>query len=171
MGIDDIEPYVVCPFTVIVDTREQKPWHFLGFNADANQENRPLIVPTERNALKTGDYSIKGMEDLITIERKSHSDAWSTFIRERDRFERELERMSKMEFAAIIIECDENSLLCRRPIESRANPKTIYRSLIAWEQRFGVHVRFCETVGWAERTCFRYLERFWKDKESRKSHG
>ena len=159
----NLESPVVCPFTVVIDTREQRPWDFRTFVADSKQKNRPLIIRTERNALKTGDYSIKGMEDRVTIERKSHSDAWGTFTRERDRFERELERMAEMEFAAIVIECDEESLLCNRPAESRANPKTIYRSLIAWEQRYGVHVRFCPTVSWAERTCFRYLERFWKD--------
>lgn len=48
--------------TIIQDTREQRPWNFRfhGFNQ---------IVET----LKTGDYSIYGLEHIVRIERKRSS--------------------------------------------------------------------------------------------------
>jgi len=55
---------------IIVDTREQSPYSFA------------TITPppeTIRATLKTGDYSLAGYENKITIERKSLIDAFGTF--------------------------------------------------------------------------------------------
>ena len=67
---------VVC----IVDTREQLP-----LNLD------PLR--TEPATLPTGDYSLKGLEHHVCIERKSLDDLLGCVGRDRERFERELHRM------------------------------------------------------------------------------
>jgi len=45
---------------IIVDTREQNPLSF--------------TLPTERGTLETGDYSLKGLERFISIERKAPND-------------------------------------------------------------------------------------------------
>ena len=48
---------------VLVDTREQQPFPLL--------KNHPNWIGAEKRvALKTGDYSIEGMEQLLTLERK-----------------------------------------------------------------------------------------------------
>ena len=77
------------PFTIAIDTREQRPYEFPG---------------AERMTLPTGDYSIVGLEDQVAIERKSKTDAYSSLGQARARFRRELERLAKFDYAAIVVE-------------------------------------------------------------------
>jgi ERCC4-type nuclease len=65
------QPMAVCPFTVVVDSREQLPYEFLGMVGPAGEA---LVVPTKVKGLASGDYSIEGMGDRIAIERKSLDD-------------------------------------------------------------------------------------------------
>lgn len=153
----------ICDFTVIQDSREQMPWDFTGFKCDAPHQNKNLIVPVEIAGLKTGDYSLKGFEDRICIERKSLGDLYSTLGQDRDRFEREFERMAQMQYAALIIEADWPTICSSPPERSKLHPKSVFRTLIAWSQRYGVHVHPTPSVGFAERLCFRILERFYLD--------
>lgn len=57
-------PPITCPYTVLIDTREQTPWLFTGLHADASRGSRPLVVPVQRQCLGNGlgDYSILGHE-------------------------------------------------------------------------------------------------------------
>jgi len=144
---------------IIRDTREQFPYLF----RDVTPRPRIVISP-----LKTGDYSVKGFENLITIERKSLLDAYGTFGKRRGQFERELERMSQFQFAAVVIEADWETIIRKPPFRSKLNPKTIYASVIAWQQRYGVHFWACPNRAFAEKTTYRILERFWKDKNEGK---
>ena len=48
--------------SIIIDSREQLPWSF------------PEEFTVKKDSLPTGDYSLDGMTDLITIERKSLQD-------------------------------------------------------------------------------------------------
>lgn len=75
--------------TILVDTREQKPYTFPGY-------------PVERTALPTADYTIKGFETEILVERKSVSDFLGCIFS--DRFQRELERMADCRIAQLVIE-------------------------------------------------------------------
>lgn len=163
---------VLCPFSVVIDTREQAPWSFTGFKADSNKKYRPLVVNTETRTLPTGDYSIYGMEADICIERKSPSDAFSTFTADRERFERELERMAAMRWSAVVIECGWDQILAgpqrmeRSEKHSEVIGKTVYRSILAWSQRYPmVHWFPMPTRLAAERTAFRLLERWWIDRK------
>lgn len=101
-------------FTVVIDTREQAAFSFTGHRATAKKKHRPLVVQTVIATLKTGDYSLVGFEDRITIERKSLADAYATFSHERERFERELLRMAKYENAHVVVEADWPMVLSRR---------------------------------------------------------
>ena len=78
---------VVC----IIDTREQLP-----LNLD------PLR--TEPGTLPTGDYSLKGLEHHVCIERKSLDDLLGCVGRERERFERELHRMLAYPVRVLLVE-------------------------------------------------------------------
>lgn len=66
-------------YTIIVDTREQYAYEF-GYHT------------TSREKLDTGDYSIKGLEDIVTIERKQSVSEIANNITT-PRFTNELERM------------------------------------------------------------------------------
>jgi len=139
---------------IIVDTREQSPYSFA------------TITPppeTIRATLKTGDYSLAGYENKITIERKSLIDTFGTFGRGRRRFEKELERMKSYDFAAVVIEADWVTILRCPPTRSKLNPRTVYASILTWAIRYGVHFFLCPNRAFAEKTTYRLLERFWKD--------
>jgi ERCC4-type nuclease len=143
---------------IIIDTREQLPYRFWKC-----VKPHPKI---EFAALKTGDYSLKGFEDKIVVERKTIADAYNSFVRGRTRFEKELERMQALEYAAVVIEGDWLDILRSPPIRSKVRPKSIYASIIAWEQRYGVSFWPCPNRAFARKTTYRILERYWRDTES-----
>lgn len=158
---------VVSPFIVVIDSREQSPFSFTGLAADANRDHRRLVVRTKVMGLKTGDYSIRGLEDHISIERKSLGDAYGTFGGGRERFVRELERLQAMDFAAVVIEADWPAIISAEREDPRIgrsfSPKMFYRSVISWQQKFPkVHWWPCRTRAFAERTTYRMLETFWR---------
>lgn len=64
--------------TVLVDTREQNPFNFSRFDG--------WFADVERKALKLGDYSIAGLEELSVVERKDLSDLVHSFTAERPDF-------------------------------------------------------------------------------------
>ena len=78
---------VVC----IVDSREQTPLDL-----------SPL--KTVPGCLPTGDYSILGLEHLVCIERKSLDDLLGCVGRDRERFERELQRMLAYPVRVLLVE-------------------------------------------------------------------
>src|SRR3954463_8477101 len=86
-------PRDLTPESVIalIDTREKKPFDL-----------SPLRM--EAASLATGDYSVKGLEDYIAVERKSLADLVLCVGRERDRFERACQRMMAYPVKAIVIE-------------------------------------------------------------------
>lgn len=53
--------------------------------------------------MKTGDYTLVGMEEFFTIERKANTGEFSGNITQK-RFERELARMDKMDQAYLVLE-------------------------------------------------------------------
>ncbi len=161
--------YVIAPYTIAVDNREQMPFQFVGYKTDARQGYKPLIIPTQAASLKTGDYSLVGFEDRISCERKSMQDAFSTFCQGRERFERELERLNAMEFAGVVIESSWPTILHKPPEHTKFSPKSFFRSVIAWNIRYPrVHFWCCETRSFAERVTLRWLERWWADDQQRK---
>lgn len=139
-------------FTIVVDTREQLPYSFGG--------KAPVVF----SALSAGDYSIQGLEHKIAIERKSKSDAFGTIGKGRDRFVAELERLSALDFAGVVIEASLGGLL-RPPKFSKMHPSSVVNSLIAWAIRYRVHIFFADNRMLAEALTFRVLEKYWKGKE------
>lgn len=81
-------------YEVIRDTREQSGWVF----AETND-----CVGTVVDTLKTGDYSLRGIEHLFTIERKGKCQEFAQNITQ-DRFERELERMDSFAHPFLFLE-------------------------------------------------------------------
>src|SRR5689334_6880567 len=77
--------------TVIVDTREQTPWDMSPYKI----ENR---------ALPTSDYSLKGMEHELCIERKSMGDLLSCVSTNRERFDKTIQRMLSYKNRLVVVE-------------------------------------------------------------------
>lgn len=155
---------VAFPAAVLIDTREQRPYAFAGLTADAHQGGGPLVVETRPATLPSGDYSLDGFADRVAVERKSKADLFGTLGRGRERFERELARLAGMEFAAVVVEAEWSEVFDDPPARSGLAPKCVYRSVLAWQQRFPlVHWLFVPGRDFAEVTTFRVLQRFHTD--------
>ena len=83
-------------FTIVYDTRENMPLNF---------RRSKYVKNIKRKKLNTGDYSIEGMEHLISIERKSPTDLFNTLGKGIKRFKKEIERAVNLEYFAILVEC------------------------------------------------------------------
>jgi DNA excision repair protein ERCC-4 len=74
---------------IVVDSREQRPlW----------------TKDIEIKALNVGDYSLKGHEDKIAVERKSLQDLFGTLGSGHKRFKKELERAEGYDYFAIVVD-------------------------------------------------------------------
>lgn len=86
--------------TIILDTREKKDSFYFFSYPD---------VQTKTKGLKTGDFSIEGYEDKITIDRKRDCNELQMCLGQHwARFYRELQRMSSF---------DEGYIVCAFPYE------------------------------------------------------
>ena len=143
-------------FTVVIDSREQRPFAIPG-----------AVVAK----LDSGDYSVAGLEDQIAIERKSPSDLFGTVGHGRDRFERELIRLSALRYSAIVIEGDLGQLFAAPPRHTKMRPAAVFASLCAWSVRYGVHVWFASSRAHACAVTLHLLEKFWKEAQKRALSG
>lgn len=141
-------------FTIVVDTREQHPYTF------ADMVSRKL---------DHGDYSVSGMERMVSIERKSMQDLHGSFTHGRARFQKECLALSQYAFAALIIEGSYLELLS--PVKmSKAKPESIAASVLSWSIKYGLHVYFAENRAGGEDLVFRLLNqavRLWNKGELR----
>lgn len=139
--------------TIIIDTREQQPYPF-------DAARCAMVTRT----LKTGDYSVDGLEDLVSIERKNRDDFVRSVTGERDRFFRCatrlsairklrcviplpdrtatrhrffacLERMRSMPFARLVVECTIDDIQAGR-YTSKAHPSSILGTAIAIDSAY-----------------------------------
>lgn len=150
------------PFAVVVDAREKAPYTFLGLRADSRSRYRPLWVQVVTAYLPTGDYSIQGLEHLVAVERKSLEDLYSTLGQNRERFEREHERLAALDFGAVVIEAEWSRIRRRPPERSLLHPKTITRTALSWSIRYRVPWFTVEDRRAGELTTFRLLETYWR---------
>ena len=166
--IQNPEDIVVIPFTIIVDTREQHPFQFQNIRGDASDGNAMLAIPTRRLGLNAGDYSIAGFEDQISIERKSYEDLWSTLIHDRERFERELQRLAAYKFSAVVVEAGWGRV-CQPPPGSKAKTKSLTRGIMSFMLRYPT-TQWCmfPEARLAEVFTFQLLRKFWDHRQEEK---
>ncbi|HEV2469695.1 MAG TPA: ERCC4 domain-containing protein [Candidatus Sulfotelmatobacter sp.] len=106
----------------IVDTREQNPLSFRRF--------RGWFQKIEYRALKLGDYSVKGMEDALAVERKDLADLIQSFTTNRAVFVARLRRMSELPHSLLVVTSSLTEIKSEYPYRA-ANPNRITQSLIA----------------------------------------
>lgn len=131
--------------TIKIDTREQEPYSF--------------TLPAETGTLSTGDYSIRGLEDLVSIERKTIDDLIGCLTRDRERFERELHKGKALDYFALVIEASLDDLV-QGKYKSMMNPKSAIQSLIAFSIRYCLPVWFAGNRRQAQRLTESLLEKF-----------
>lgn len=127
---------------VLVDTREQEPF--------ALHANHPNWIGGERRvALKTGDYTVEGMEDLLALERKNLADLVACTVTYRRRFLAACARLARFRWKAILIEAtleDIKGGFERFDIPSEVHPNAACGTLDAIEARFGIPVIYASTA-------------------------
>jgi len=117
---------------IITDTREQAPYEFTDYD-----------VAVVRATLPCGDYSIPGAEHIVSIERKMLDDLISCLMgKNRDRFERELNRLRPYQVAAVVVEAGWQDI-SRGRYTSNMKPQSALQSVIAMQVRHNVPFMFC----------------------------
>lgn len=155
---------VISDFQVIVDTREQAPFHFTGIKTD---EGLDLIIPLVHRGLASGDYSIEGLETLISVERKSLRDFYGSISSGRDRFEREIARLnSGMAVAHVVIEASWDEIFHPESF-TKVPAKVATRTMQSWSTRYPkVHWWPMPSRRHAEVWTYRLLEMFWRQHQN-----
>lgn len=130
-------------FTVVQDVQEKKPWK--------------LIWPVEVQHLKTGDYSIKGYENVIAIEKKSGlvellNDLAAGY---RPTFERFLKRLSQVPVKCMVIDEPLSEWRVHKALKivkkksrgkSQLIPRTIYYWLGDMMMTYNIPVLFLDPI-------------------------
>lgn len=113
--------------TIIIDTREQKPYAF------------SELIPVQRHALPKGDYSILGAEHCFAIERKSLDDWLHTIVHCSGRFAKELAELADYHRAYIVVEGDWQAIL-RQEYNSKTLPQAAMHMSLSIMQRYDIPI-------------------------------
>lgn len=162
-------------FTIYVDSAEQHPFTFQGIRADSDKKYVRTVPDIEHRCLgrhpnSLGDYSLAGGLGRCHIERKSMEDCQSTILGfndgHRERFECELHNLSEIECSMVLVECSLADLLKQAPQygkkTAQQNAKTLFRSILAYQQDYRVPWMFCDGRGLAEQSAYWFLHRWWE---------
>lgn len=137
---------------IIADNREQKPYLFDGASIYEG-------TTVEAGSLSVGDYSVKGLEHLVSVERKSLSDLVGCLAGSRERFVRELERSRALESFCVIVEGSWQEL-AQGQYRSQLRPQAACQSVAAFMARMRVPFWFCGSRPAAEYCCWSFLRQY-----------
>jgi DNA excision repair protein ERCC-4 len=124
---------------------EQKPWTF------------PAGVLVKKGPLRTGDYSIEGLQDRVVVERKSTTDLVSTLVHDWLRFVKQLRRMAAMDVAVIAVEATPADIHDKKYMGD-ANPASVMGKCHAILLDYGVPVLFWGNREAAQREALHFLQ-------------
>lgn len=137
--------------TVIIDTREQAP-----ISVDPMRS----ICAT----LATGDYSVKNLESKICVERKSLADLTQSLGRERERFDKEMQRILAYPHRCLVIEGTLEDVIAHK-YQSRIHPNAVLSSLMGYASH-GIPFVFCgsrdQMSDLVKRFLFLSAQRIWQ---------
>ena len=145
--------------TILVDTREQKPFSFVGSRYYAD-------VTTERTTLTCGDYSLPGFEDKVAVERKELSDLIQCLGYERERFERELLRGRGLDAFCVVVEANFEDI-ASGSYHSKFNPHAACQSVIAFMGRYRCPFWLAGSRKGAEYFTYSFLRQYLMDAQKR----
>ena len=136
--------------TILVDSREQRPFNF---------EHERYDVQIQPGTLSVGDYSLRGLEDKVAVERKSLPDLVGCLGRERERFERELLRGAALDAFAVVIEAGWADLAGGN-FRSQLNPHAACQSVLSFMARYRVPFLFAGSRAAAEYATWGLLRQY-----------
>lgn len=148
-------------FTIIQDTREQTPWMF----------DYEKGIAHEIGTLKTGDYTLKGYEDKICIERKGCIEEFANNLgRDFSRFKRELIRMDDYAHSFIICEFPMRDLVeypFHKPnkklqTQAKINGRFLMKQIMEIQLEHSVKIIFCGNKFYAIQTAVSLMKRIYE---------
>jgi ERCC4-type nuclease len=145
-------------FVLVIDTREQ-----------AGLYRRPpkgLVVV--RDTLPAGDYSVRGFETEVVIERKSVMDLYNSMFGDWVRELKKLEKIKEYHRKWLVVDGSEDEVL-RWQEYSQVHPNSMRGRLCAIDVRLGIPIHYAATRQDAERFVLDRLIRYYKDKRDNKN--
>lgn len=133
---------------IIIDTREQTPLVF-----------DPELVASEVGTLNHGDYSLRGLTDMVAIERKALPDLVACVGRERDRFEKELCALRGYHCRAVVIEATLKQIEAGN-WRGQILPQHVLGSLASWRAKFHIEMIYCCNAELCAREVYRLLHKY-----------
>lgn len=137
---------------ILVDSREQTPLRFSS------------AVDVQRATLPTGDYSVAGATDRVTIERKSLADLVACCTTERERFLDCCRRLRDYETRAIVVEASLSDVLAGA-YRSKTNPSSVVGTVLAIHVDYGVPTLWAVDAKTAATVVERLLVRVWSRRQ------
>jgi DNA excision repair protein ERCC-4 len=141
---------------ILIDTREQMPFLFTGFDAE-----------TEVVGLPIGDYSLPGFTDRVAVERKELNDLIACLKNDsRDRFERELARGRHYDLFVVVVEASLADVSQGR-YRSDMKPQAALQSIITFQVRYRTPFIWAGSREGAEYYTYWLLQKFLYEVEQR----
>jgi len=141
---------------IIQDTREKYPWDFSFYNAE-----------TKVKGLKTGDYSLCGLETKTCIERKRNTGEIAINLGFKwKQFSNELLRMCLFNHKIIIMEFDEydldvfpkkSSIPENKWSQIRMSAGFLKKRLYSIKDTYDIDIIFCPSKEQAEQQAYNFL--------------
>ena len=152
---------------ILADNREQRPFAFAGPRYEG--------VEVKTGTLAVADYSLAGLTDRVAVERKELTDLVQCLGRERERFERELQRGAALDAFAVVVESSWADLAGGQ-YRSRLNPHAACQSVAAFMGRYRVPFLFAGSRAAAEYVTWSFLRQYLESARRRwrsivKAHG
>lgn len=152
-------------FQIIIDTREQQPWIFEHHSKACEK-------------LDTGDYSVRGLENLLCIERKKSVSEIANNITEK-RFKDVVSRMTQYKYSFLLLEFDFDNVLSY-PVGSnvpkkmwdklKITPNFLIKHLVELQVFFNIKVLFCGSASNAERMALSIMKKVYEIEQPRQEN-
>jgi len=154
-------------FTIIRDTREKRAH---GWTYEENAQCAGTLVET----LRTGDYSVQGLEDFVCIERKETIQEFARNCVEK-RWGDCMKRMSQVRHSYLILEFDWTDIdrypysakvprsvtkkMCWANGKPKIAVKYIWKVIESARTDYGIHVIACSDKIKAEKLAYRIMKK------------
>jgi ERCC4-type nuclease len=131
--------------TIVIDSREQKPYTFPGYK-------------TVVQGMSIGDYGLQNCTD-IAVERKNVDDLIGSLTKGRDRLQKELQKGSHLPYFALVIEASLSDL-ANGNYQSSMLPNSAVQTLLSWSVKHNTHIFFCDNREYAEQITLSLLLKY-----------
>jgi ERCC4-type nuclease len=142
--------------TILIDTREQRPYNFEG---------------AARIALPYGDYSVAGISGLVdieypefagvSVERKTVADLFLSTGKEHSRVSAAIHQLVKFPRHALLVEASIPSILSWGGAGEKWTGLQVIKVLMTWQAKLGLNVIFASDRAHASKWCYAFLQRCW----------